>query len=369
LHTTDGRIDLILVDTSPGFDIELSWNSLREDPFKILLDPRIDASKFWTQSRMAIQYASWDGPDNCLKSMMAHLFQHHTVNSVFAPVAVPVKESHWNLKSQRHGVEPSFDSRTVEADDCSSQLTSSWGNRQILVWLLTESAWQLAVATLESKWQRVRPRVTKLAGDESFMLLTGLRRQIADAQDLIAESRESCIQTIKETRHWAVNGQSIDADVFWSGKSEAPAAAIYRHAQSMDIRNLPNAFEKMEERVGSMTRAINQEIQVVIGSVQVEDAKTMKRQTEWMVALALLAAVYLPMTLVTGIFGMNISEINADKTLPSRWAAVKAWGIVFGATLGCILVYAMARRPMRWLLDRRELAKLQAMDIEALKVD
>ena len=130
------------------------------------------------------------------------------------------------------------------------------------------------------------------------------------------------------------------------------------------IRN----FEKIEEKLTAMTRAINQEIQVVIGSVQVEDAKTMKRQTEWMVALALLAAIYLPMTLVTGIFGMNISEINADETLPSRWAAVKAWGVVFGATLGCLVVYAMVRQPIRWLLQQREMAKADAMHVEALKI-
>jgi Mg2+ and Co2+ transporter CorA len=122
-----------------------------------------------------------------------------------------------------------------------------------------------------------------------------------------------------------------------------PDTVIFRHTQSMDIRNLPDSFEKMEERVSAMTRAINQEIQVVIGSVQVEDAKTMKRQTEQMVALALLASIYLPMTLVTGIFGMNISGINADEAFPKRWTAVKAWGIVFGATIGCILLYTMLR--------------------------
>jgi Mg2+ and Co2+ transporter CorA len=164
-----------------------------------------------------------------------------------------------------------------------------------------------------------------------------------------------------------VNGRVLNADEFWSGRPSAPDTVIFRHAQSMDIRNLPDSFEKLEERVSAMTRAINQEIQVVIGSVQVEDAKTMKRQTEWMVALALLAAIYLPMTLVTGIFGMNISEINADKTFPTRWAAVKAWGIVFGATIGCILLYAMLRRPLKWLMSLRVVAKRKAMDIEALK--
>lgn len=299
--------------------------------------------------------------------MIAQVLQYHTVQSVFAPVAVPINESNRNVSPQRRGIEASFAFRAWNAEDRAYELSPIWGNRQMIVWLLTESSWQLAISTLESKWQRVRCRVTKLAGDESFMMLTGLRRQVADAEDLIAESKQSFTQTIKETGRWMVNGKIVSADEFWSGRPGAPTTAIFRHAQSMDIRNLPDSFEKMEARVSAMTRAINQEIQVVIGSVQVEDAKTMKRQTEWMVALALLAAIYLPMTLVTGIFGMNISEINADKTLPSRWAALKAWGIVFGATLGCILMYAMARRLIRWLLEQREIAKIEAMHVEALK--
>jgi Mg2+ and Co2+ transporter CorA len=95
----------------------------------------------------------------------------------------------------------------------------------------------------------------------------------------------------------------------------------------------------------------------------------MKRQTEWMVVLALLAAIYLPMTLVTGIFGMNISEINHDDSLPDRWSTVKVWGVVFGATVGCILIYAVARRPVRWVLEMREMAKNKALDLEALKIE
>jgi len=341
---------------------------MKESPYQILLDPRIDASKFWTQSRLAIQYERWDGPNDCLKSMIAQLLQHHTVQSVFAPVAVPINETSSNLKPQRHGVESSFTARTRTADDRAYQRSPIWGNRQMILWLLTESSWQRAISNLEFKWQRARCRVTKWAGDDAFVQLTGLRRQVADAQDLIAESKEAFTQTIKDTTRWIVNGNIVSADEFWSGRPSAPTTAIFRHAQSMDIRNLPDSFDKMEERVSAMTRAINQEIQVVIGSVQVEDAKTMKRQTEWMVALALLAAIYLPMTLVTGIFGMNISEINADETLPSRWVAVKAWAVVFGATVGCLMMYAMARRPIKWLLEQREIAKVEAMHVEAQKV-
>jgi len=97
-----------------------------------------------------------------------------------------------------------------------------------------------------------------------------------------------------------------------------------------------------------MTKILNEEIQMAIGSVQVEDARVMRRQTEWTVVLAVLAAIYLPMTLVTGILEMNITEISAEATAPNRWSVVHAWGIVFGATMGSILVYAVVRYVLRY---------------------
>jgi uncharacterized membrane protein YdjX (TVP38/TMEM64 family) len=45
------------------------------------------------------------------------------------------------------------------------------------------------------------------------------------------------------------------------------------------------------------------------------------------------------------------------------------WGVVFGATVGCILIYAVARRPVRWVLEMREMAKNKALDLEALKIE
>lgn len=360
------QIDLVLVDSSPGFDQELNGTELEENPYQVLLDPRIEACEFRTQSRLTLPNSDWSGPNSCLKSMIAHLLQYHTVQSVFAPVAVPINERFGEVRVQHNGVLSSLALGDVIEGERSHQLGATRGERQIIVWLLTEASWQLAISKLETKWQRLRCWVVKLPGDESFKMLTGLRRQVADAQDLISHSKFCFTRAVQETGLWIVNGRIISADEFWSSRPGAPTTAIFRRAQSMDVRNLPDSFQNMEQRMSAMTLAINQEIQVVIGSVQVEDAKTMKRQTEWMVALALLAAIYLPMTLVTGIFGMNISEINADETLPSRWAALKVWGIVFGATLGCILVYALARRLIRWVLKLRELAKADAIHIEAL---
>lgn len=86
-------------------------------------------------------------------------------------------------------------------------------------------------------------------------------------------------------------------------------------------RLLRSHLAKLEAQLDAVKVYLNDEIQVAIGTVQVREAQLMReqvkvtaRQTTWTVALTILAAVYLPMTLVTGIFGMNITKISSEAT-------------------------------------------------------
>lgn len=100
---------------------------------------------------------------------------------------------------------------------------------------------------------------------------------------------------------------------------------------------------ELEKKLDAIKEDLNEELQVVVGTVQVRDAQLMKaqarvtaRQTTWTVALTVPAAVYLPMTLVTGIFGMNITETSSEATAPNAWWAVGAWVVL---TVSGILLY------------------------------
>jgi len=54
------------------------------------------------------------------------------------------------------------------------------------------------------------------------------------------------------------------------------------------------------------------------------------------------------MTLVTGIFGMNITEISSEATAPNAWWAVGAWVVVAFLTVAGILSYvAISKRRAR----------------------
>lgn len=87
---------------------------------------------------------------------------------------------------------------------------------------------------------------------------------------------------------------------------------------------LSTLLAELEKKLDAIKEDLNEELQVTIGTVQVHKAQLMReqarataRQTTWTVALTVLAAVYLPMTLVTGIFGMNITEISSEATAPN----------------------------------------------------
>jgi Mg2+ and Co2+ transporter CorA len=85
------------------------------------------------------------------------------------------------------------------------------------------------------------------------------------------------------------------------------------------------------------------------------------------VVLAVLAAIYLPLTLVTGIFGMNINEINQG--VPDRFWVVKVWSWVSSVTVLPILIYAIVRWVIKRVRNGRKGSKDKSVDPEALKLD
>lgn len=75
---------------------------------------------------------------------------------------------------------------------------------------------------------------------------------------------------------------------------------------------LPQTFDQTQADLDKLDKELNDEINLIIAAVTVQDSDVTKQQAERATLLSLLAAVYLPLTLVTGIFGMNIADIDHD---------------------------------------------------------
>ena len=220
------------------------WDISNEDPFQRLLSFSFRMGNDLPSIVLRSPIVTEQGLSNCMITTALRLFQHHTPQSVFQPKDMPV-----------------FNPRDVPDSD---------GKCHVQVWLLVESTWQLTVASLDSRLQRLRRSAANGTSDEAFSMLKTFRREIADARMLIAELRERFVQAVGEAKSWAVtppngpnNAQTtnkMDANEFWSQERAKPAPVVFGRAQTMDIKNLPETLKGLEDWIHAMTQTVNEEI-------------------------------------------------------------------------------------------------------------
>ncbi|KAM0717871.1 hypothetical protein Q7P37_006203 [Cladosporium fusiforme] len=323
--------DLVLVNLIPDYGKSAEFSRLKSRDFFHRALHVSSPSTFAKAPRLPLECHHTTEHSNILSHQLSKLFSFHTTQSVFKPWSYP--PSTWLYQM----------------------------NAQIFIWLLTEANWRAAVAYLEDQLQHLRQEATVVPSDRAFEILTGLRRQIVNAQSLMAGTWSQVeYESKSHYSFWHADEAILTADEFWSQSRDRNVSVSSHQARTYDIRDIPGMIKASEDRLGSMAKELNEEIQVMIGSVGVVDLKISRRSTEWTVVLAVLATIYLPMMLVAGIFGMNIKEITGDTAL-DRWSTVKVWGVVFGATIGSILLYAGVRYVSRYWRVVKMLA-LQSLD-------
>ncbi|GAB7336424.1 hypothetical protein MBLNU13_g09723t2 [Cladosporium sp. NU13] len=97
------------------------------------------------------------------------------------------------------------------------------------------------------------------------------------------------------------------------GKADTRAFSELQDIASHRLESLDVVFDVLLKRTDALSAKASNEIQLVIGSVTIQESDTMKRQSRRATLLTLLAAFYLPLTLVTGIFGMNIKDFDGER--------------------------------------------------------
>lgn len=127
--------------------------------------------------------------------------------------------------------------------------------------------------------------------------------------------------------------------------------------EALDAKALLDRLAQLEDRLGTIAKTVKEEIQLFIASVSIRDSEIMlagskimrensqimKQQPARTTLLTTLAAICLPLQLITGIFGMNVKEITGDGSL--RW-----WACLAALDVGHIstfLVY-MAVKWWQW---------------------
>lgn len=120
------------------------------------------------------------------------------------------------------------------------------------------------------------------------------------------------------------------------------------------------AMNELKDLLGQIL-AFKQEIgdtfQLLIGAITIKDSEIQKKlaqesklQARRSTALTALAAIYLPLSLTTGVFGMNIVEIEEGK--PKYWAAVAVAVGLLVATLPFLVWVYLDKDEQGWKRTR-----------------
>lgn len=212
---------------------------------------------------------------------------------------------------------------------------------------------------LKSKVEKEEIRMRELAylvdaedDAERFERLANFRRTLGHVYHVLDNVRNAFkARLLGSTMHCGSNSPFTDA-AHVDGTATEPASSASILVDFTRVHR--ESLLALQKKLDAIREDLNEEIQVVIGGVQVRDAQEMKKQTRETVrlanvtvALAILAAIYLPMTLVTGIFGMNVTEISKTEKAPRAWWVVVIWLVVVVLTVvgGSLIWRANVKEP------------------------
>jgi magnesium transporter len=100
---------------------------------------------------------------------------------------------------------------------------------------------------------------------------------------------------------------------------------------SLETKTSLEQIQGIEDRIAHLGTIMNEVNSFLTACINLRDSDIMKTQARRATELTALAVIYLPLTLVTGIFGMNLTEINGGT--PKWWTSVIALVILGAATV------------------------------------
>lgn len=230
-----------------------------------------------------------------------------------------------------------------------------------LLQLLAVLVYGSKILQLGVDWDKLRYEAILSPSNRLFQSLIGLRRQITDIhRDLNPDLLRA--EVPKPAKRFIGMGTERGFDLVGLSRRLNAYSVDHGYAQSvLDwVTRLAQETEKMEDD-------LNDDIQLAIGAATIQDSDAMKQQAEKGTLLTTLAALYLPLTLVTGIFGMNIREISRGE--PRFWWCLVTLFVINLATTTFVLVYKDWTRFRKFIDEEIHRAKLTSFGILVSRVD
>jgi len=174
------------------------------------------------------------------------------------------------------------------------------------VGLAPETIFHLLVSSTWSENLQILDRTTKRISFDD------IRRPSIDTNDKLHDQRRDIVDLISHAGmalKWIPPSVRQDLDAV---KEMLPAAKYIGYPDAI--------LEDLVFEAGSLEKFLMDTFNLLLSSVSVQEAELSKERALRGQSLAQLAFVYVPLSFVTGVFGMNVKEINGSPT--SVWAAV-----------------------------------------------
>ncbi|THV51585.1 hypothetical protein BGAL_0106g00250 [Botrytis galanthina] len=148
----------------------------------------------------------------------------------------------------------------------------------------------VALGLASNEWQTV------IRAQEAYML-PGLKPQYLTITEVRLSEKESFEEYLKQT--WSIlnmNLRVIDSLDHWLGG---------------DNSKILKDYQFLENKVMIQMKQNSASIPLLTAMIAVEESRKAVQQANDVKALTVLATVYIPLSFVAGVFGMNVSELNS----------------------------------------------------------
>ncbi|OAG02648.1 uncharacterized protein CC84DRAFT_908274 [Paraphaeosphaeria sporulosa] len=183
-------------------------------------------------------------------------------------------------------------------------------------------------------------------------------QRLSKGRSLVLQVLSDVIRLREVTKNYPSDNYKLLSQVMVIVKLEYPEIDWIQEEQyslSADVSIILRVLSRLEQQAEELSSQLCETFQTLTTAIAIEDSEFNKKQAQRSTQLTLLAAIYLPLTLATGIFGMNIQEINGGT--PHWWVVFIVIAILFLPSASFVVMLFAGddiKKTVQAMRDRKE---------------
>ncbi|CAK1354243.1 unnamed protein product [Cercospora beticola] len=240
----------------------------------------------------------------------------------------------------------------------------------VFLWQWAVWLYEREIRNIALDLQRIDYECVTLSTSEALDRVKAGRARVAELRKHLAQTRRAVSDMFLEEAY--TNARKYQKDLGRGSESEH-ASSVQHALESVSLTSRQQAASSpdkehawLDKQAADLMPRLNENLQVIIATLNVEqsqvalkDAEVSRRNGERSTQLTLLAAIYLPLTLATGIFGMNIRDINSDE-VRYWWPIILAIVLMIPSAVVIAYIFWRSRQDRRRERERLDKGEKEA---------